>query len=299
MFTLDTLATTPLEALCAGGYDVWLLDWRGSIALPTPTAPYGCDEVARYDYPAAIQAVLQHTGRSQVDIVAHCVGSITLFMSMLRGLTGVRSIVALQVAAHPIGSTRNEVMAGLHVSEALHRLGVQSLTAYADTHSGWEQKLLDRAMNALALPTAQGRCNSSVCHRTTFMYGSLFVHDQLDGATHDCLHEIFGTASMHMFDQLLACVRRGQIVSAAGDDVYLPHVDRLRLPITFIHGGENAVFSPRATETTFQLLCDRFGSAQYTRHVVPGYGHLDSLLGTRAAQDVYPLILRALDALNP
>jgi len=35
---------------------------------------------------------------------------------------------------------------------------------------------------------------------------------------------------------------------------------------------------------------------QYSRHVVPNYGHIDCIFGKNAVNDVFPLILRHLDA---
>ena len=47
------------------GYDVWLGNWRGSIDLPE--CDYTLDEVARYDHPALIAAVLRETGRADAQ----------------------------------------------------------------------------------------------------------------------------------------------------------------------------------------------------------------------------------------
>jgi cholesterol oxidase len=51
-----------------------------------------------------------------------------------------------------------------------------------------------------------------------------------------------------------------------------------------------------STETTFNMLVDRFGAQQYERHLIPGYGHLDCIFGKNAAVEVYPVIARYLDA---
>jgi cholesterol oxidase len=37
------------------------------------------------------------------------------------------------------------------------------------------------------------------------------------------------------------------------------------------------------------------GLELYSRHVIPGYGHIDCIFGEDAAEDVYPLILRHLE----
>ena len=80
-----------------------------------------------------------------------------------------------------------------------------------------------------------------------------------------------------------------------GADVYLPHLDRLALPISFIHGAENACFLPESTRLTMTRLVNANGADYYERHVVPEYGHIDCIFGKNAARDVYPYILRHLD----
>jgi cholesterol oxidase len=86
------------------------------------------------------------------------------------------------------------------------------------------------------------------------------------------------------------------VVDAHGANVYLPNLEGMNLPIGFIHGTENRCYLPVSTETTFNMLVDRFGAQQYERHLIPGYGHLDCIFGKNAAVEVYPVIARYLDA---
>ncbi|MGH3910086.1 MAG: hypothetical protein ACRDRM_04575, partial [Pseudonocardiaceae bacterium] len=140
------------------------------------------------------------------------------------------------------------------------------------------------------------KCNSAVCHRITFMYSLLYEHDQLNTPTHDALHEMFGIAGIDALEHLALMVRAGELRTASGQDVYLPHLERLAVPITFIHGAENGCFLPESTEQTLQILQERNGSQLYRRHVIPGYGHIDCIFGKHASRDVYPLILEHLEA---
>ena len=50
-----------------------------------------------------------------------------------------------------------------------------------------------------------------------------------------------------------------------------------------------------ATEATYDTLVDQFGPNDYRRHVVKGYGHLDTVFGKDAVRDTYPLMLDHLD----
>jgi len=41
--------------------------------------------------------------------------------------------------------------------------------------------------------------------------------------------------------------------------------------------------------------CEKHGPERYSRHVVPGYGHIDCMFGKNAVVDVYPIILEHLE----
>lgn len=297
IFSMDTIDTNLLEFLYAHGFDVWLLDFRASIDLPASRTQFSADDIATRDYPAAVAKVRELTGAGTVQMVVHCFGSSTFFMAMLAGLQGVRSAVCSQIATHIVSPTMVNVKTGLHVPEFLDKLGIKSLTAYVDTHADWENRLFDQALKLYPVGITQ-HCNNPVCHRITFMYSLLYQHEQLNELTHDCLHEMFGIANMRAFEQLALMGRKGHLVSFDGAEVYLPHLTRLAIPITFIHGERNQCFLPVSTEITYDLLRKTNGEGLYTRHVVPGYGHIDCIYGKNAAKDVYPFMLEHLEGLG-
>ncbi|HZS55910.1 MAG TPA: alpha/beta fold hydrolase [Bryobacteraceae bacterium] len=295
IFSIDTIDTNLVEFLFAKGYDVWLLDFRDSIALPASAAEWSGDDVAKNDYPAAVDYVRKVTGAKDVQMVVHCWGSTTFFMSMLAGLQGVRSVVASQIATHFVVPTVNKIRTGLHLPEFLDKIGVKSLTAYVDSHADWWNHLYDGALSVYPVPL-DNLCNNAVCHRITFMYALLYEHAQLNQSTHEnALHEMFGIANIKSFEQISLMTRKGHIVAADGSEAYLPHLDRLKVPITFIHGGNNACFLPESTQITYDTLCKANGSSLYSRHVVPNYGHIDCIYGKNAATDIYPLMLDHLE----
>lgn len=294
IFSTDLVATNLVEYLCAANYDVWLIDLRVSIELPSAAESTTADLVAREDIPAAVAKVLELTGAPDLQVVAHCLGALTLSMSLMLGLSGVRSAVLSQVSAHPVPGELQKVKAGLHMPDILGHLGVKSLTAFTRSEK-WPKNLLDEALRLFPVGHDEG-CNSAVCHRATFLYGLLYEHSQLDDPLHDNLHELFGVHDVELFDQLAAMVRAGHVVDAQGRDAYLPNLDALQLPLTFIHGSENRCYLPTSTERTFDLLVERFGAQHYARHVIDGYGHIDCIFGKNAAVDVYPAIARHLDA---
>ena len=295
IFSMDTIDTNLLEYLHAHRFDVWLLDYRASIELPAAKRASSGDDIARYDYPAAVDVVRQVTGSDTVQMVVHCFGATTWTMSMLGGyLKHVRSAVVSQVSTHAKTPLITRLKTGLHVPTMLDTLGLDSLTAYTDTESNWVDALFDKALTIYPMEKEE-RCASPVCHRITFLYGHLYEHDQLNEATHQYLHEMFGLANITAFEHLALICRKGHVVDIHGREVYLPHLERMAIPITFISGGENECFLPESTDITYNLVREKNGKDLYRRHIVPNYGHIDCIYGKNAAGDVYPYILARLD----
>ena len=58
--------------------------------------------------------------------------------------------------------------------------------------------------------------------RLTFYYGLIYEHGNFNVATHDILHEIFGTAAAGYFHHLSKCFRSKKLVDKNGHDIYLP-----------------------------------------------------------------------------
>ena len=293
IFSIDTIDTSLLEYLFVNEYDVWMLDFRASTALPSSATQFTADDVATKDYPAAVAQVRKLSGARSVQVLAHCYGATTFSMALCAGLEGVRSAVISQISTHIVPPSVNRIRTGLHVPEFLDKLGIHTLNAYTDTHENWLSLLYDKALDLY--PVGEN-CQSPVCHRITFMYAPLYRHEQLNEATHEALHEMFGVANMRAFEGLGLMTRKGHIVAADGAEVYVPHMDRMAIPILFIHGEQNECFLPESTEITYNLLCEKNDSSLYTRSVIPGYGHIDCIFGKNAVRDVYPQILNHFEA---
>jgi len=85
------------------------------------------------------------------------------------------------------------------------------------------------------------------------------------------------------------------LVDFEGNNIYLSHLDRLAIPITFIHGAQNECFLPERTDITLNELSKANGSSPYKRQVIPGYGHIDCIFGKNAVEGVFPFILEHLE----
>jgi choline dehydrogenase-like flavoprotein len=295
-FTIDTNETNFAEYLVERGYDVWLFDYRASPALESSMTQFSLDDIATKDFPAAVQTVRELTSSDTVQVMAHCLSSGAFLMSLAAGLQGVRSGVASQVSLHLRVAPLNRARSALRVGNVLSHLGVDKIDTETSENPGWAERLFDQAIRLY--PSGRERCNSPVCRRIMFLYGEVYDHDQLNDATHETLHEIFGVANLTTLDHVGVIVNHGHMVTMGGDEAYIPHLDRLKLPLAFIHGEQNRLFLPVGSELTRNALSEVNGADYYTRHVIPGYAHLDCFIGKNAATDVFPIVTAELDRHN-
>jgi len=297
IFSIDTIDTNLLEYLVAEEYDCWLLDYRASIDLPYARELWNGDDVALKDYPAALAKVRGVSGASTVQVVAHCFGATTFTMSLLAGLEGVRSAVISQISTdYVVPWLPQRLLAYLRAPQLFEAMGIDVVNARATTADPLRERLLDKALQVIVPVPRAERTHDATSNRITALYGRLYNMDQLNSATVSSgLAEMFGEANIEAFRQLALFARQRRLVDADGRDVYLPHADRMALPILFIHGAENACFKPESTARTLERLASANGRQLYERQVIAGYGHIDCIFGKNAARDVFPLIAAHLD----
>ena len=295
-YTIDTTDTNFPEYLVEHGYDVWVFDYRASPSLESGGTQFTLDDIATYDYPAAVAKVREVSGAESVQIVAHCIGSLTMLMSLALGLQGVRHAVASVVTFHPRAGVVNELRSGIYAGNVIQGLGIDTLNTDESDDPSWAERLYERALQVY--PSGEEACGLPFCRRQMFMYGETYDHDQLNDATHEHLHEAFGVANMTTFRHITRILREGHVVTADGEDVYMAATDNLRLPIFFLHGEKNRLFKPEGSQLTYDFLREKNDPDLYTRTVIPDYAHMDLFIGKDAARDVYPVITAELDRFN-
>jgi cholesterol oxidase len=330
-FALRTVKRNLVEMLCAQGYDVWMFDYRGSPALgETSLEEFTLDDIAHEDWPAAVDMVLEQTGAADVQIIAHCMGSMTCMMALLCGAldkSKVRSLISSQLTPHPVTNWFNQMKADTHatsmirngVPEALHGVIEQLAPSPAMAELFFGLDTID-ANSSATLPPRPGHkvireqdqaidllvwkvpfpnetpCYSPTCHRIYGIYGPVYLHKQLNEATHDAIKDIFGRISTKPFLQIAQIMREGRAVAADGADIYLSNPQNLDLPITFIAGALNEEFLPDTSLRTLLWLCEEnpAHAGQYDRKVFQGYGHMDCFIGRHADRDIFPFLIERL-----
>ncbi|MDR3650300.1 MAG: GMC family oxidoreductase N-terminal domain-containing protein [Acidimicrobiales bacterium] len=296
-FLLDTIQPNLAEYLVAHGFDVWVQEWRGSTLLPTARTQFTADDVARHDHAAVQAAIREGTGRGDYHVVSHCVGSITWMMAALAGTAAPTSLLCSSVAMHPVGPTMTRIKAGLHLAGLMKDVGIGMLTTDSFSDESVGARLVDVALHAYPIPKAE-RCGRAVCRRLAFIYGVAVHHPNMNELTHTTMHELFGPTDMTMMAHLSRMAEAERVVGADGSDDYFPHLERLRLPITFLSGRHNLVWLPESTERTYSLLCSELGPDLFQRVVFDDYGHQDVLVGADAPRDTFPAVLDHLDRVN-
>ena len=152
--------------------------------------------------------------------------------------------------------------------------------------------------NILKTFPSKEQCHSDVCRRILGIYGDVYKHDQLNDATHRAIHEMFGIGNLAAFNHISRMVREGKAVDKDGKDVYLPHLDKVDIPITFVHGAENNLFLPSGSMKTLQKLASVNDAKLYQRVEFKNYAHMDCYMGRDAARDIFPTIVGELDRFN-
>jgi cholesterol oxidase len=296
-FLAPTVRPNLTEALLEAGYDVWLFDYRAGIDLPSAATQFTVDDIARTDWPQAVGQVLDVTGARTVQVFAHCVGSVSLLMALLdpgNGMQGrVRSAVCAQFTLHPMTSRLKVFESKHHLGALLEAAGQKVLRP--DTERTVRNIALDIALSAVPHPHHEG-CELPVCRWINAVFGMTHRHAQLDDATHRALPGMFGDANIHCLTHLGLMMQRARAVDAQGRDRYLQHPELLRgVPIHILAGEDNYIFHPEGNERTLRWLQEHNDPDDYTLTMLPGYAHLDALVGRDAPRQVFPDIIEHLD----
>lgn len=325
-FALSTVKTNLVQYLNAHDYDVWLFDYRGSGDIASSRSPFTIDDVALVDWPAAISCVLENTPETvkDVQVIAHCIGSMSLFMALLAGENRVRSVVGSQTGPHAVTNWANyakadselaryigeglpETMWGLvdmmNLGPVVSQVAKKGLTL-VDARSPSDimgDGMFDQTVDGLlwnAPLSTSIECYSPTCHRVNFFFGPSYYHPQLNQDTHNAIRHLFGPVHPKPFQHISAMFEAGYAQSFDRKTNYLDGVSNLTMPIHFIAGARNQEMMPEATLRSLKWLHDAFPDhkSRYTRKVFQDYGHMDFFIGKSASDVIFPHLLDVLNA---
>ncbi|MFB7331123.1 alpha/beta hydrolase [Streptomyces adustus] len=290
-----------VDVLLDEGYEPWLLDWRGSCRLPYNETGqrYTYDDVALYDIPEAVSYIRGRIGDRPLFVVAHCIGSLTLSLSMSAGLVpGLAGVVSQGVFLTPKLAGRTslrmtvagELLKGRidHIPVDFRKVGLRS-----------------KYTPLFALASRRASCPDPTCqmlHNSAWGTGaSLFVHGNLSRTTHDRLAELFGPAPLWILPHLRRIELARSVVRWHDTDHRyralppnaLDAASRIDTPVLLLAGSENGLWLD-SQKLCHDVLARRQPQLDVTYTEIPGYGHLDPFLGRGAALDVFGHILEFL-----
>ena len=302
LFTLPEQYNLTRYLLDQGFGDVWILDGRISNRHPynLQRHRWSADDVALYDYPAALETIRRITGAHKpIHVVAHCFGALTFTMSLAAGLTGpIQSLVVNGVALTPRVPRLSRLKLALGPGLMENLLGVEYINPRWRRQPGFSPaKLL-----AWGVSLAHGECNCPECHMISFMWGSgkpaLYRHENLHPITHRRIGDLLGGSGVHYYRHIHKMVKAGRAVKydpteprhGQLPDDYLEAARRIQTPILFVSGQQNRVF------TDSNVHCHRWFEAhqpgRHRLHLFPDYGHIDVIMGRRAHRDTFPTFIQ-------
>ena len=251
--------------LAARGHAVFALDLRGAGASEKPrlggkrSFSWGVHEYLKLDIPAAIERVLEETGRERVHWVGHSMGGV-LLLAFASGELGARLRTATVVGStldYKIGSDFGRVKQLFSLLRLLHVAPVSTLARvwapFARDH------YLDDFMFAPPSLTPEEK-------RALWRGCFSWIPGQV-------LRELATTFERESFRG------RDGVLWAKG----LP---RITSPLLSLAGTRDRQCPVAAARDTFE----RLGSVKKKFRVFDGLGHFDLLVGSRAEQEVFPEI---------
>jgi hypothetical protein len=287
--------TNFVDFLVQQGYDVWLENWRASIDIGP--SEWDLDQAAIHDHPKAVETIVKETGYDEIKAVIHCQGSTSFMMSSVAGLVPqVKTIVSNAVSLHPVvpGWSRFKINFAL----PLVSLG----TRYLNPQWGNEAPgVFPKIIRSLVKATHH-ECNNGVCKQVSFTYGSgfpaLWLHENLDDATHEWLRDEFAEVPIRFFNHIKKCIRKGHLVSYQNDrqlpEDFISIPSKTNARFTFLSGKENLCFLPESQVRTYEHF-EKMEPGRHTLHLLPDYSHLDVFMGKNAAHDIFPIIAEELE----
>ncbi|PYH98060.1 FAD/NAD(P)-binding domain-containing protein [Aspergillus ellipticus CBS 707.79] len=262
---------------------------------------WGCDPsiadgATAYDVRLDIAAAVEHISsreRRKPYVVAHCQGSVALGMGLLDGTvdgTKILGITANSVFMNQVFAYWNSVKAASPVLIWMYEFLAGTFFPIGnDDGNILLPGILDILLRFYPVENRRDICTSSTCHRATFAFGLCWNHENLDTAIHDNIGQLFSGTHTKILEHITRMGTRGVCLDNELNPLLTEEnlMNLKGLPILFVSGTLNEVFKPESTLRDYEMLRRRFGEHLYRRFLPEGYGHLDTIVGKRAAEDVY------------
>lgn len=288
-----------------GFTDVWTLDFRMSNRHSYNLFPHrmNMDDVALYDYPAALTELRKHVGDRRVHVICHCLGSVSFMMSMFgRAIDNIASVISNSVALTP----RVPRWSRIKLNSA--PFWVEKVLGFPYISPRWSQEPGKTRGKGFAkvISWFHKECDVSACHMLSMMWGAgwpaLYSHENLHDVTHRRGGDLYGGTSMNYYRHVLKMIKADNTaVKFDPDDPkyarlpnnYFEHAKEITTPVLFMTGQDNRVFADSNIECHRRL--DRIVPGRHELHVFQGYGHQDPFMGKNNHVDIFPRLVEFLN----
>ncbi|HEX5474617.1 MAG TPA: alpha/beta fold hydrolase [Vicinamibacterales bacterium] len=292
--------------LDSGWTDVWTLDFRMSNRHPYNLGMhrYTMDDIALYDFPAALAEMRRHVGERRIHVICHCLGSVSFMMSLFgRAVDGIASVVANSVGLTP------RVPAWSNVKITCAPFVMESIFSIPYLNPRWsDDPVLTRGKVMSKIVSLFHReCDVPACHMLSLMWGTgwpaLYEHENLLDVTHRRGGDLYGGTSMHYYRHVRKMLRAGGTAvkydpsnptHRALPDDYFQYAREIETPVLLITGRHNRVFTDSNIECYRRL--EALVPGRHQLHVFDGYGHQDVFMGRNTHADVFPRLLEFMNA---
>ncbi|UDF36796.1 UNVERIFIED_ORG: alpha/beta fold hydrolase [Shinella sp. XGS7] len=314
-FAHHSVQPGPAKLLWDAGFDIWVLDMRTSAGLPTARLPWTFEECALNDIPVAVDQVLRATGRANLDVLAHCMGSAMLHMALLQPQAQrcehffplreqlmkqrrIRRLVISQVTPlmiySPTNTLRAYLMQWLRPYLPLEDYSFRPGGAQSEP-LGLLDQLIDRLLASLPYPDEEFDIENppfpsirktpwtATRHRMDLLYGRDFAIKNVSPPVFDFIDDHFGPLNMDTVAQAIHFARQHEISDWRGASLYLDDMAKSlaqlqAFPVLSVHGQDNGLCQSESGELTRDLY-ERVAPGRYRHKIVHGHGHQDCLIG--------------------
>ena len=273
--------------LARHGYDTWIVELRGAGRSTRPTWWNGkryrwtFEDYVQHDAPAALRAVLRETGAAQVHWVGHSMGGMIAYALLMSPVQ--RKIASAVTLGSPTMSDVGHPLLdfGVPYRSVLRllpdRVPLGTLARFAAPFAPLLARLLRRSIGELGWHA--GNVDAALLRALM-----LTAVDDLPASLLREFARWYDTKAMSdryaMFD-------------------FTEHLERITTPILIIAGARDGLTPVRDLQNVYR----RIASSDKVFHIIGrqhgsarDYSHADLILGLRAPDDVYPVVLQWLDA---
>ena len=287
-----------------GFTDVWSLDFRMSNRHSYNLFRHRMtmDDIALFDYPAAIAKMKERIGDRRIHVICHCLGSVSFMMSLFsKSVDGITSVISNSVALTPRVPRWSEVKLKGAPFLIEYVLGFPYMNPRWSYEPGFSRGKVFSKINSLF----HRECNVPACHVLSLMWGTgwpaLYNHENLADITHRRGGDLYGGTSMHYYRHVRKMVKAGGAVKYDPNDPkygklpnnYFQYALDIETPVLFMTGESNRVFAD-SNVYCYQKL-EKLVPGRHELQVFPNYGHQDVFMGKSNHVDIFPRLLEFLN----